>query len=212
MLKQALICATFVSTVTVGLLNAQQSPPTKTANLAFPQRFLVPGTAYDLVLGSVKFSPGGNHSANALLTALTFWASENSGLPANYDLPKVAFVSAAKLAELRYKSLLGTQLASAGVPGNSAQRENVAIYDDATRTIFLREGWTGNTPAELSILVHELIHHLQNLGQLKHECPQQRERLAYRVQDQWLSLFERNLWEDFEIDPFTLLVTTKCGY
>jgi hypothetical protein len=45
----------------------------------------------------------------------------------------------------------------------------------------------------------------------KYECPQQRERLAYRAQDQWLKLFGRNLAGEFEIDEMTLLVSTKCG-
>jgi hypothetical protein len=78
--------------------------------------------------------------------------------------------------------------------------------------IYLPEGWTGNTPAELSILVHEMVHHLQNVENLKFECPQEREQLAYKAQERWLGLFGRDLLRDFELDPFTLLVATRCGY
>ena len=57
-----------------------------------------------------------------------------------------------------------------------------------------------------------MVHHLQNVGKLKFECPQEREQLAYKAQEKWLGLFGRDLLSDFEIDRFTLLVSTKCMY
>jgi hypothetical protein len=50
------------------------------------------------------------------------------------------------------------------------------------------------------------------LAKVKFECPQAREQLAYAAQDRWLGLFGRNLLDEFEIDGFTLLVSTRCGY
>jgi Domain of unknown function (DUF6647) len=90
------------------------------------------------------------------------------------------------------------------------QREAVAIYDHQTMSIVLPDGWSGRSPAELSVLVHEMVTHLQNLGGLKFACPHEREKLAYLAQERWLNLFERDLLRDFEIDSFTLLVTTAC--
>jgi predicted metalloprotease len=95
---------------------------------------------------------------------------------------------------------------------SSARYDTVAIYHDATRTIYLPEGWTGGTPAEVSVLVHEVVHHFQNVLGLKYECPQEREKLAYIAQDRWLGLFGHSLESDFHIDPFSLLVKTKCFY
>jgi hypothetical protein len=57
-----------------------------------------------------------------------------------------------------------------------------------------------------------MVHHLQNAGNLRFECPQEREQLAYQAQEQWLRLFGRHLMQDFELDPFTLLVKTRCAY
>jgi uncharacterized protein DUF6647 len=93
---------------------------------------------------------------------------------------------------------------------SSAQHDTIAIYHDATRTIYLPEGWTGGTPAELSVLVHEVIHHFQNVLRLKYECPQEREKLAYIAQDRWLAQFGHSLEGDFHIDAFSLLVKTQC--
>jgi hypothetical protein len=62
------------------------------------------------------------------------------------------------------------------------------------------------------MLVHEMVHHLQNVGQLKFACPQEREKLAYKAQDGWLALFGSDLMQEFQIDPFSLLVKTNCFY
>jgi len=70
---------------------------------------------------------------------------------------------------------------------------------------------TGRTPAELSVLVHEMVHHLQNQAGTTYECPAERERLAYEVQDKWLGLFGRNLEGEFEINGLALLISTSCA-
>ena len=144
-----------------------------------------------------------------LLTTIVLWLSINFGISANYDHPRVEFASPARMAALRHKGFsAGSQADEAvGRPGDI-----VSVYLDDTRTIYLPDGWTGRTPAELSILVHEMVHHLQNAGGLKFACPQEREALAYEAQERWLGLFGHDLLRDFQIDPFTVLVKSKCFY
>ena len=149
---------------------------------------------------------------NALLTTIALWLSINFSLPASHDHPRVEFLPATEIIALRYGSLVSRGAHVGNALDQPSPRDAVSIYDNATRTIYLPKGWIGNTPAELSILVHEMVHHLQNVGKLKFECPQEREQLAYKAQEQWLNLFGRDLLRDFELDPFTLLVITKCGY
>jgi len=55
-----------------------------------------------------------------------------------------------------------------------------------------------------------MVHHLQNVGQLKFACPEEREELAYKAQDSWLHLFGRDLESEFQMDPFTILVKSNC--
>ena len=52
----------------------------------------------------------------------------------------------------------------------------------------------------------------QHVGRRQYECPQASEELAYEVQQKWLGLFGRSLESEFEIDPFTLLVSVRCAY
>nr|WP_246226167.1 hypothetical protein [Chelativorans xinjiangense] len=39
---------------------------------------------------------------------------------------------------------------------NDEQHNIVAIYDDEARTIYLPDGWTGRSAADLSVLVREI--------------------------------------------------------
>ena len=135
----------------------------------------------------------------ALLTALVTWLAANFDLPAIYDLPEVRFVPAAQISDLRYRHITATR-----------RRSVVAVYDDASRTILLNEAWTGQSAEELSILVHEVVHHLQNLAGHQHRCRGAREKLAYEAQERWLSLFGLSLHAAFELDPMTLKVSTAC--
>ena len=151
----------------------------------------------------------------ALLTTIVIWLSINFGLPAIHEKPHVAFASAAQMAQVRYSQPIASRRDHAAAEaGHSAPAEFghdvQAIYDDRSRTIYLPEGWTGATPAEVSVLVHELVHHLQNVGGLKYDCSEAREKPAYGAQARWLELFGTSLADAFEIDAMTILVRTSC--
>ena len=152
---------------------------------------------------------------HSLLTVIVTWLSINFSLPALYEHPHVKMVSAAKMAAVRYSRLGAMQpdrlAAEAGrLASADAGQDVYGMYDDVSRTIYLHEGWTGATPAEASVLVHELVHHLQNVGGLKYDCPQAREKPAYRAQMKWLELFGTSLEEEFQIDAMTILVRASC--
>jgi uncharacterized protein DUF6647 len=134
------------------------------------------------------------------------WLSAQFALAAIERQPVIKLVPREEIVALRYNSILG--------PGRSAEDQNdtVAVYHDTTQTIYLAQDWTGSTPAEQSILVHEMVHHFQKMLGLKYECSQAREELAYRAQDRWLGLFGHDLATDFELDGFSLLVKTRCFY
>jgi hypothetical protein len=151
-------------------------------------------------------------SMSAVLSTIAAWLTENFDLPAANDVPRVEFVSPARITAMRYGPL-GSGLQTAPTNDRAvlgAGRAVVAVYDDATRTIYLPQGWSEASPADRSILVHEMVHHLQRRAQLKYYCPQEREKLAYAAQQRWLTQFDRSLESEFEIDPFTLLAQTSC--
>ncbi len=153
--------------------------------------------------------------SEAMLREIVTWLSSNFDLPAIYDPPRVEFVPALKLADIRYKAFLSRAPGNVGIdpPSHDAlQRDSIAVYDDQTRTIFVSDAWTGSAPVEQSIIVHETVHHLQNLGKIKYECPAAREKPAYLAQDQWLKRFGTDLETAFEIDLFTILMKSACMF
>ena len=134
--------------------------------------------------------------------AIGAWVAAELGQPLPAELPRIDFAGPERMRALRYGPANGDRHATLDV---------VALYDDAARTILLPEGWTGATPAELSVLAHEMVHHLQNVSDRGFACNGEREAEAYAVQGRWLELFGETLEGSFELNPLTLLVLTRCG-
>ena len=151
---------------------------------------------------------------DALLVAIVTWLSANFGLPANYDLPAVRFAPPTEIAFLRHRAFTAKaqdailKAEAALAPG--ARRQVVSVYDDRRRLILLPAGWRGESPAELSIVVHEMVHHLQNMAGLKYICASGREDIAYQAQQAWLRQFDKSLESEFGLDAFTLFVRSRC--
>ncbi len=147
------------------------------------------------------------------LSRIASWLSSNFGLPGTQRLPQVEFARQATLTAMRYGSASAIRRYDNEIHNHiptKVRREVVAVYDDSTETIFLTNGWSDARPVDVSVLVHEMVHHLQNLGKLRYECPAAREKLAYLAQDRWLRLFGKTLEKEFDADPMTVLVTTTC--
>ena len=147
---------------------------------------------------------------DALLTAIVIWLSTNYGLPATFEHPRIERVPSIEMATLRYKNLLMSRHREVSVIQDQ-ETSLEKMRDVQTKTIYLSNKWVGRTLAELSVLVHELVHHLQNEAGVTFECPAEREKLAYEAQDKWLGLFGRNLEREFDINGLALLVSTSCA-
>jgi hypothetical protein len=154
-----------------------------------------------LALAAVTAGPAGAEAPTPELVAeLTAWVADATGHPLPDAPPAVVLTGPEEMAALRPEA----------DAGHAAQRI-VALYDTRRRVIHLPTGWTGATAAETSILVHELVHHLQAAAGTLHACPAEREKAAYAAQARWLEAAGSDLAAAFEIDALTLLVLTTCG-
>lgn len=152
---------------------------------------------------------------DALLVAIAVWLSVNTSLPENFDPPTVRFASPVEITALRHGHGRNARTEPPTTPTTSsasAGRSVVAVYDDRHGMIVLPTGWTGKTAADLSVLVHEMVHHFQAAAGLRYACAAEREQAAYDAQEKWLAFFDSNLEREFGIDPLTLLATTRCGF
>jgi hypothetical protein len=209
MIYQIALCATLLILAITGSPNVQAgSDQSGSKQQAVEARQQTPRM---LEADKPKFMDVG--VSDASLNEIAKWLSQNLELPLSDELPRVEFVSQARLRQLRYKDLLPQQSQVIGgehaTPRPQSQREVVAVYDDSTRTIYLPAGWTGGT-ADRSVLVHEMVHHLQNLAGLRFDCSGAREKPAYLAQNRWLKLHGLDLETEFEVDMFTIVALSAC--
>lgn len=136
--------------------------------------------------------------APSLLDMIELWLVSNFDLEPAKMPPQLQSLPAARLIELRY-----------GPDSPVRPGDVVAAYDQGSRTIYLTSGWVGRDPAELSVLFHEMAHHLQASAGMRFACPAEREKLAL-AQEAWLHLFGTNLQTALHVDPAALLVASIC--
>jgi hypothetical protein len=86
-----------------------------------------------------------------------------------------------------------------------------ALYSEQDRTVYLHDGWRADDLRDRSMLLHELVHHLQYLNHVKVTCESEYEFQAFKLQAKWLS--EQGLeypLDLMDIDPFVLLMLGHC--
>jgi hypothetical protein len=220
MLKRTFLCS--VALAAIAMIDTSTAQQLGRAQTAIPLQAEVAALAgsetkfadHGLLMSAVHAEADLPAIAPAALKEIVTWLSQNFGLPASNQMPKIEFMAPAGIAALYFRGLSGEQrtmaINSRAMPDGGS--EIIAVYESALETIYLPEGWRGTTPAEMSLLVHELVHHLQNRAQLKFACPQEREKIAYAAQARWLERFDRSFFSEFETDPMTLLVRTNCGF
>lgn len=108
----------------------------------------------------------------SILLALMVWISQHSDLPIPDTYPTVHFESF-------------EQLHARGKPNlpydPTSQPHILGLYKD--NKIYLHDRWRPDRVRDLSMLVHELVHHMQwHYNWNAYECSQKREELAYWMQ------------------------------
>jgi hypothetical protein len=168
-----------------------------------------PITPDERLSGMAAFQQGA--LGHDLLTSIVSWLSTQFDLPPIYDHPRVANAPTVKLTALDY-GVEVTNWQRQFAEANRAMSIPPALgrYEDSVRTIYVPNGWSGGTHEEQSILVHQMVFHLQNLAGMKFECSQDRAKLAYVAQERWLALSGHHLEASFAIDPATFLFSTEC--
>jgi hypothetical protein len=145
------------------------------------------------------------HEARDLQQEVSAWLHEDLGLPVVDEAPEIVFVPDDQIADHRVRD----------VPADRTGTDDadvLAVYDDDARTIYLPESWSADRSVGGSILVHETVHHIQNLTGETFACPEAREMAAFDAQERWLNRFGDSLESEFGIDPFTVIALGMCGW
>jgi hypothetical protein len=150
-------------------------------------------------------------SMEPLLASIAEWLSATFELPAHTRQPRIQTAPRAQLAEIRLRlSGLSPRLNRPQGTQGSGEHDVEAFYAHWSGTIYLPSGWSESSAKDVSVLVHEMVHHLQSFAQESYDCPQERERLAYRAQERWLGRSGKSLESEFGLDPFSVFAKSLC--
>ena len=134
---------------------------------------------------------------DALIAVLSAWIAAQTGLSAPPP-PRVLHLDPAALHELATKP--------------DAQMERFrALYGRGERSVYLRTNWDAGKLNDRSELVHELVHHFQNIHALPYACSAERETLAYDLQVEWLR--EQGVpdpYEALQINEYFIVMASVC--
>jgi hypothetical protein len=105
------------------------------------------------------------------MARLIFWIAERTDYSLPVVMPRVRFLSREEINRIHYA---GTEV------GYRGQTNVIAFYDDRHQLITLPT--TFDLTRDADTLVHELVHHFQNVHGRRFRCPAEREREAYLLQ------------------------------
>ena len=134
-----------------------------------------------------------------IMNVLVAWLSVTTGLPAAETLPEVKQLPPHHIATVHF-----------GYELDKATDDIVAVYIPSSQTVVLRDDWDSRKPADVSVLVHELVHHMQHAAGKEFMCREAAEAGAFEAQQRWLAQFGMNLESAFGIDAFSLKLKTSC--
>ena len=139
---------------------------------------------------------------DALMYALMAWASAQTGIAPADTLPSVIYAAPEEMIEMQYPDSDGGAAASGF--------RVVALYHPDNAEIYLPIGFDAADPVDVSVLLHELVHHMQYEAEVSYACRGEMERVAYETQGEYLSTVGIDLLEAMEMNGLFLHLVTSC--
>ena len=90
-----------------------------------------------------------------ILTALMIWLGANTPFQASQELPKVIFLPIEQMEQMFY-----------GDMEYDADQLH-GLYDKTVDTIYLPDDWDRRDPWDMGVLVHEMVHYLQDVNNME---------------------------------------------
>jgi len=109
-----------------------------------------------------------------LVSQLDDWLDRQSGYPRRTKPPAIRSID------------LDDALALSGAMSSSGALRPRGFYDPGTKEIMLVRPWSPRNAHDVSVLLHELVHHRQAANEHWY-CPGAQELPAYKLQRQWLA-------------------------
>jgi hypothetical protein len=134
-----------------------------------------------------------------IVTGLIAWIVAKTGWTA-IEPPSICSVSHQQLLKIY-----------AGDENASNDLQIHALYSIRTHNVYLVENWNPTDLHDRAALLHELVHYLQQLNNVKARCLAATEPQAYHLQIEWLR--EQGIEDPYkflDIDEFTIGLLSQC--
>lgn len=141
-----------------------------------------------------------------LIAALMVWAHALTGLPVPAEMPTVVKTEPCEIQKIHSP---GAEC----VTDDKSMRP-VALYLHERGTILLPKDWDANDLGDVSMLLHEIVHHMQHKSGLTIDnvacVGLQLERPAYEVQIAFLEAAGVDPWETMGLNEVMYWFITDC--
>ena len=117
-----------------------------------------------------------------IITALLIWLGANSDFNVDMDIPQVLFLPQAQMEQMYYQ-------------GSEKHGDLHAFYDTKRDTIILPDTWDRRKPWDLSVLLHEIIHYVQDQNDIQFNCVQEMEAKTWPLQQKYLQQVHDVGWD-----------------
>jgi len=134
-----------------------------------------------------------------ILTALMIWLGANTPFNTNYDIPNILFVTQDQMEQMFYKG------------SNKMPNTLHGLYDKESDTIILSDQWDRRKPWDMSVLLHEMIHYLQDQNKMKFNCLANMEKDAWPIQQLYLEKQHDYIW-DYDGLWYTVISNCREGF
>ena len=132
-----------------------------------------------------------------ILTALMIWLGANTPFDTNHDIPNVLFLSQTQMEQMFYK-------------GKDKMPNTLhGLYDKESDTIILPDTWDRRKAWDLGVLLHEMVHYLQDQNNMDFNCTAEMERDAWPIQQRYLKEQHDYAWD---YDGLWYAVISTCNY
>ena len=117
-----------------------------------------------------------------ILTALLLWIGANSDYNTNIPFPTIIFMEQEKMEQIYYQ-------------GREPVGELHGFYDTQKDVIILQDTWDRRDPWDLSIMLHELVHYVQDINEIQFQCNREMEKQSWPLQQKYLLEVHSYTWD-----------------
>ena len=132
-----------------------------------------------------------------ILTALMIWLGANTPFDTNHDIPNVLFLSQTQMEQMYYKG-------ESKIPNTLR-----GLYDTESDTIILPDTWDRRKAWDMGVLLHEMVHYLQDQNNYQFSCTSEMERDAWPIQQRYLKERHDYAWD---YDGLWYAVISTCNF